>query len=74
MFISEPKECAILYAGINQTGAVYNILEGEFEHNDPVGSVMPLGDDSESVYVYPVRAQVFAIASSAGNDDRLFLT
>ena len=75
MFISEPKECAILYAGINQTGAVANILEGEFEHasnsNNPV---MPLGDDSESVYVYPVRAQVFAIASCAGNDDRLFLT
>ena len=60
IFISEPKECAILYAGINRSGAVANILEGEFEHNTPVGSVMPLGDDSESVYVYPVRAQVFA--------------
>ena len=32
MFISEPKDCAILYAGINRTGAVANILEGEFEH------------------------------------------
>ena len=53
-FISERKECAILYAGTNQTGAVANIFEGEFEHaSDSSNPVMPLGDDSESVYVYP---------------------
>ena len=62
---SNNDECAILYAGINQTGESSNIPVGEFEHNSPDTNynglvVMHLGDDSESVYVYPVRAQVFA--------------
>ena len=64
MFISEPKECAILYDGINQSGEVENIPVGEFEHardtNANGDPRMILGDRSESVYVYPVRAQLFA--------------
>ena len=62
--ISEPTECAILYDGKNQTGAVENIPVGEFEHARDINANgdtrMILGDRSESVYVYPVRAQVFA--------------
>ena len=59
-----PNECAILYDGINQSGAVENIPVGEFEHardtNANGDPRMILGDRSESVYVYPVRAQLFA--------------
>ena len=59
-----PNECAILYDGINQSGEVENIPVGEFEHardtNANGDPRMILGDRSESVYVYPVRAQRFA--------------
>ena len=51
-FISEPKECAILYAGLNQTGAVANILEGEFEHvtviQNSFRKTLPMKDDLKS--------------------------
>ena len=59
-----PDECAILYDGINQSGEVENIPVGEFEHaRDTYANGDPrmiLGDRSESVYVYPVKAQLFA--------------
>ena len=63
-----PDECAILYDGINQSGELENIPVGEFEHardtnvnGDPR---MILGDRSESIYVYPVRAQLFALSAA----------
>ena len=85
LLISEPAECAILYDGKNQSGAVENIPVGEFEHardtNANGDTRMILGDRSESVYVYPVRAQVFAFwwAYKCGSwimthDDPPFLT
>ena len=62
-WISGKDKCAILYDGINQSGTVENISVGEFEHgkstNANGGTVMILGDRSESVYVYPVRALDF---------------
>ena len=59
---------------------------GEFEHARDINANgdprMILGDRSESVYVYPVRAQVFAVLdgldglfqTSTGHDDSFFLT
>ena len=64
MLISGKEECAVLYDGINRSGAVENIPVGEFEHardtNANGDPRMILGDRTESIYVYPVRAQVFA--------------
>ena len=75
MLISGEDGCAIIYDGINQSGESENIPEGEFEANRLVEQpVMVLGDRSESVYVYPVRAQVFVFWTFFGHDDRPFLT
>ena len=54
---------AILYDGINQSGAVETIPIGEFEHGKNTNAngrvSMVLGDRSESIYVYPVKALDF---------------
>ena len=54
---------------------------GEFEHARDINANgdprMILGDRSESVYVYPVRAQVLLLNGLlifVGYDDRSFLT
>ena len=63
LWISGKKKCAILYDGINQSGAVETIPVGEFEHGKHTNAngrvSMVLGDRSESVYVYPVKALDF---------------
>ena len=63
MWISCKKKCAILYDGIHQSGAVETIPVGEFEHGKNTNAngrvSMVLGDRSESIYVYPVKALDF---------------
>ena len=77
IWISGKKKCAILYDGINQSGAVENIPVGEFEHGKHTNAngrvSMVLGDRSESVYVYPVKA-LDILVTFVGHDDRSVYT
>ena len=61
LWTSYKDKCAILYDGINQSGAEENIPVGELEHGKNTNAngqmYMALGDRTESVYVYPVTAQ-----------------